>query len=293
MTSHNGLKTVFLLTALTGLFLLVGYLLGGQTGVVVAFGFSLITNLFSYWNSDRVALAMAGAREVSPAEVPDLHRTVEELALLGRIPKPRVYVIDNPSPNAFATGRNPEHSAVAVTTGIMRILSRDELRGVLAHELAHIRHRDTLIQTIVATFAGTIMFLAHMAQFAMIFGGLGRSSDDDDNGGVVGLLVAVFIAPIAATLIQLAISRSREFSADAGAAQLSGQPMSLANALLKLEAGAQTAPMQVSPAAAHLFIVNPLRGGGLAGLFSTHPPVAERVRRLQQLAYGTSFAMVG
>lgn len=291
MTSSNGIKTVFLLTALTGLMLLVGYALGGNTGVIIAFVFALATNLFSYWNSDKIALAMAGAHEVSPAQEPDLHRIVEELAMYARIPKPKVCLIDSPSPNAFATGRNPEHAAVAATTGIMRLLSRDELAGVMAHELAHVRNRDTLIQTVVATIAGTIMFLAHMAQFAAIFGGFGRS-DDDDNGGILGLLVAVIVAPIAASIIQLAISRSREYAADAGGAQISGQPLALASALQKLEAGTMSQPMQVSPAAAHLFIVQPFKGVGVAGLFSTHPPVAERIARLQRMVYGTSFAAI-
>ncbi len=289
MNSHNGVKTVFLLTALTGLMLFVGYALGGSTGVVIAFIFALATNFFSYWNSDKVALAMSGAREASPADAPELHRMVEELAMYARIPKPRVYIIDSPSPNAFATGRDPQHAAVAATTGIMQILSREELAGVMAHELAHIKNRDTLIQTVVATIAGTIMFVAQMAQFALIFGGLGRS-DDDDGGGALGGIVAIFIAPIAATLIQLAISRSREYAADAGGAQICGQPMALASALQKLEAGATRRPMHVNPAAAHLFIVQPFRGAGLAGLFSTHPPIPERVARLQRMAYGTQLA---
>ena len=292
MTSQNGIKTVFLLTALTGLMLLVGYMLGGNTGVIIAFVFALLTNFFSYWNSDKIAMAMTGAHEVSPAEAPELHRIVEELSMYARIPKPRVYVINSPSPNAFATGRNPQHAAVAATTGIMQMLTRDELAGVMAHELAHIRNRDTLIQTVVATIAGTIMFIAQMAQFAMIFGGFGRSDDDDGGANPLGLLVAVIVAPIAATLIQLAISRSREFSADAGGAQISGQPLALASALQKLEAGASMRPMRVNPAASHLFIVQPLRGGGISGLFSTHPPVAERVARLQKLAYGASFATI-
>ncbi len=290
MTTRNGLKTVFLLTALTGLLLLVGGAIGGRGGLIIAFGFALLTNVFAYWNSDKVALAMSGAHEVSPADAPELHRMVEELAMNARLPKPRVYVINTPSPNAFATGRDPKHAAVAATTGIMQLLSYDELRGVMAHELAHVKNRDTLIQTIVATIAGTIMFLAQMAQFAALFGGLGRSDDDEGGMNPIGLLVSIIVAPIAATLIQMAISRSREYAADAGGAQISGQPMALASALQRLEAGAHVRPMQVNPATAHLFIVNPFRGGGLSGLFSTHPPIAERVARLQQLAYGRSFA---
>ncbi len=290
MTTRNGVKTVFLLTALTGLLLLVGGAIGGRGGLIIAFGFALLTNVFAYWNSDKVALAMSGAHEVSSAEAPELHRMVEELAMNARLPKPRVYVINTPSPNAFATGRDPKHAAVAATTGIMQLLSYDELRGVMAHELAHIKNRDTLIQTIVATIAGTIMFLAQMAQFAALFGGLGRSDDDEGGMNPIGLLVSIIVAPIAATLIQMAISRSREYAADAGGAQISGQPMALASALQRLEAGAHVRPMHVNPATAHLFIVNPFKGGGLSGLFSTHPPIAERVARLQQMAYGRSFA---
>lgn len=288
--SYNGVKTVFLLTALMGLMLLIGYLLGGNGGVIIAFVFALATNFFSYWNSDKIALAMAGAHEVSPAEAPDLHRMVEELAANARIPKPRVYVINNPSPNAFATGRDPKHAAVAATTGIMQILTYSELRGVMAHELAHVKNRDTLIQTVVATVAGTIMFIAQMAQWAMIFGGFSRSDDDDNGGNILGLLVAVFVAPIAATLIQLAISRSREYSADALGAKISGEPLSLASALSKLSVGVERRPMQVNPATAHLYIVQPFKGSGISGLFSTHPPMEERIARLQQMAYGTSFA---
>ena len=290
MTTRNGVKTVFLLTALTGLLLLVGGAIGGRGGLIIAFGFALLTNVFAYWNSDKVALAMSGAHEVSPADAPELHRMVEELAMNAQLPKPRVYVINTPSPNAFATGRDPKHAAVAATTGIMQLLSYDELRGVMAHELAHIKNRDTLIQTIVATIAGTIMFLAQMAQFAALFGGLGRSDDDEGGMNPIGLLVSIIVAPIAATLIQMAISRSREYAADAGGAQISGQPMALASALQRLEAGAHVRPMHVNPATAHLFIVNPFKGGGLSGLFSTHPPIAERVARLQQLAYGRSLA---
>lgn len=291
MTSHNGIKTVFLLTALTGLLLLVGGAIGGRGGLIIAFGFALVTNFFAYWNSDKVALAMSGAREVSPADAPELHRMVEQLAMNARLPKPRVYVIDTPSPNAFATGRDPEHAAVAATTGIMRLLSRDELAGVMAHELAHIRNRDTLIQTVVATIAGTIMFLAQMAQFAALFGGFGRSNDDDGGTNPLALLVSIIVAPIAASLIQMAISRSREYAADQGGAQISGQPLALASALQRLEAGAAARPMKVNPATSHLFIVQPFKGG-MSGLFSTHPPISERVARLHQMAYGAHYARV-
>ena len=289
MTTRNGIKTVFLLTALTGLLLLVGGTIGGRGGLVIAFGFALLTNVFAYWKSDKVALAMSGAHEVSAADAPELHRMVEELAMNAQLPKPRVYVMNTPAPNAFATGRDPKHAAVAATTGIMQLLSYDELRGVMAHELAHVKNRDTLIQTIVATIAGTIMFLAQMAQFAAIFGGLGRSDDDEGGMNPIGLLVSIIVAPIAATLIQMAISRSREYAADASGAQISGQPMALASALQRLEAGTQVHPMKVNPATAHLFIVNPFKGGGLSGLFSTHPPIPERVARLEQMAYGRDF----
>ncbi len=292
MTSHNGVKTVLLLTALTGLLLLVGGAIGGRTGLIVAFAFALLTNFFAYWNSDKVALAMSGAREVSAADAPELHRMVEQLAMNARLPKPRVYVIDTPSPNAFATGRDPKHAAVAATTGIMQLLSRDELAGVMAHELAHIRNRDTLIQTVVATIAGTIMFLAQMAQFAALFGGFGRSDDDDGGSNPLALLVSIIVAPIAATLIQMAISRSREYMADQGGAEISGQPLALASALQRLEAGTSVRPMHVNPAASHLFIVQPFKGGGLSGLFSTHPPIPERVARLQQMAYGVQYARI-
>ena len=290
MTSHNGIKTVFLLTALTGLLLLVGGAVGGQTGLVIAFGFALLTNFFAYWNSDKVALAMSGAREVGPADAPELHRMVEELSMNARLPKPRVYVIDSPSPNAFATGRDPKHAAVAATTGIMQILSYSELRGVMAHELAHVRNRDTLLQTVVATIAGTIMFLAQMAQFAALFGGMGRSDDDEGGMNPLGLLVSIIVAPVAATIIQMAISRAREYGADAGGAQISGEPLALASALQKLEAGASIRPLQTNPAMSHLFIVQPFKGSGFSGLFSTHPPIPERVARLQQMAYGTTYA---
>nr|MBA2364716.1 zinc metalloprotease HtpX [Chloroflexia bacterium] len=261
----------------------------GRDGLIIAFGFALLTNMFAYWNSDKVALAMSGAHEVSAADAPELHRMVEELARNAQLPKPRVYVMNTPAPNAFATGRDPKHAAVAATTGIMQLLSYDELRGVMAHELAHVKNRDTLIQTIVATIAGTIMFLAQMAQFAAIFGGLGRSDDDEGGMNPIGLLVSIIVAPIAATLIQMAISRSREYAADAGGAQISGQPMALASALQRLEAGTQVHPMKVNPATAHLFIVNPFKGGGFSGLFSTHPPIPERVARLEQMAYGRDF----
>ena len=283
MSTGNTVKTVFLLTLLTGLFLLVGNAVGGQGGMVFAFMLAMVTNFGAYWFSDRIALQMAGAREVSEAEAPELHGLVEQLATYARLPKPRVCVIDSAAPNAFATGRDPSHSAVAVTTGIMRTLSRDELAGVLAHELAHIKNRDTLIATMVAAVAGAITMLAHMAQWAMIFGGRGSDDEGEGAGGLAGSLLMIILAPIAATIIQLAISRAREYDADATGARILGNPDSLANALEKLEVGVRYAPaLQANQATAHLFIVNPF-AGGLSGLFSTHPPIAERVARLRRM----------
>ncbi len=284
MSSGNTIKTVFLLTALTVLFILVGQAIGGRGGMLFAFVFAIAMNFTSYWFSDKIALQMAGAREVSYEEAPDLHGLVEELATYARLPKPRVYIIQNDSPNAFATGRDPKHAAVAVTTGIQRLLSRNELAGVLAHELGHVKNRDTLTATVVATVAGAITMIANMAQWAMMFGGFGRRDGEDEGaGGLVGGLLMVILAPIAATLIQLAISRAREYDADATGARILGEPNALANALEKLEMGVQYRPMAANQAIAHLYIVNPL-SGGLSGLFSTHPPIAERVARLRRMA---------
>lgn len=295
MTTANTLKTVFLLALLTALFVFIGRLIGGTSGMVVALMFALVMNLVSYWFSDTIALKMSGAQEVSPAEAPELHQMVEQLASYARMPKPRVYIIETDTPNAFATGRDPAHSAVAVTTGILRLLSRDELAGVLAHELAHIRNRDTLIATVVATLAGAITMIAHMAQWALMFGGLGRQDEEEGNSAasIVGGLLLVILAPIAATLIQLAISRAREFQADAIGARILGNPLPLADALERLEAGVRMLPSEVNPATAHLYIVNPLHGG-ISGLFSTHPSTAERVKRLRSMAlqprsYGMGF----
>ncbi len=285
MNTSNTLKTVVLLAALTGLFLLVGRWLGGNGGMVFAFALAIVMNFGAYWFSDKVALSMSGAKEVAYDQAPELHRTVDELATFARLPKPRVYIIQTDTPNAFATGRDPAHSAVAVTSGILRLLSRDELAGVLAHEMAHIKNRDTLIAALVATFAGAITMLAHMAQWAMMFGGFGRS-DDDDGGGIgemVGGLVMIILAPIVAMIIQMAISRAREYSADATGARIQGNPLTLASALEKLEMGNKLRPLDVNPSAAHMFTVQPLSGGGLNGLFSTHPPLAERVARLRAM----------
>jgi heat shock protein HtpX len=285
MASSNFFKTVLLLTALTVLLLLIGRFVAGTTGMIFAFILALGLNFVSYWFSDKIALSMAGAKEVSEAEAPELHSVVNNLAMYARLPKPRVYVIDSDSPNAFATGRNPSHAAVAVTSGLLRMMSREELEGVLAHELGHVRNRDTLIMTVTATVAGAITMLAQMAQWALIFGGFG-GRDDDRGGGIadmaVGLLM-IILAPIAATIIQLAISRAREFEADATGARITGNPNALANALERLESAVHYRPMQVPAAAAHLFIVNPLGGGGFEGLFRTHPTTAERVARLRAM----------
>lgn len=281
MSTMNTLRTGVLLAALTGLFALVGYALGGATGIVVALALAVAMNGAAYWFSDRLALAMAHARPVSPAEAPWLHAQVADLARRAEVPAPAVYVIDDPSPNAFATGRDPAHAAVAVTTGILALLDAPELRGVLAHEFAHIKNRDILITTVAATIAGAIAALANIVQFAALFGG---HDDDEEGPGLLGSLALLIVAPIAATLIQLAVSRSREYAADATGARLVGDPLALAGALGKLERGAWLRPMAVNPAAAPLFIVHPFSGGGVPGLFSTHPPMPERIARLEAMA---------
>ncbi len=280
----NTVKTAALLAAMTVLFVLLGGMLGGEQGMVVAFLFAGLMNFASYWWSDRIVLWMYGAKEVTEAQAPDFHALVRRLAQRAGLPMPRVYIIPTDTPNAFATGRNPQHAAVAATEGILRILSPDELEGVMAHELGHVRNRDILISTIAATLAGAIMMLARMAQFAAMFGG-GRHSDDDEGGagGVLGMILLAILAPLGAMLIQMAISRAREYLADAAGAQISRKPWALANALEKLERGAAALPMEANPSTAHMFIVNPLRGSGLLSLFSTHPPVAERVARLRAM----------
>jgi heat shock protein HtpX len=283
--SGNQLKTVFLLTLLTVLLVLGGRLIGGTQGMVIALVLAGVMNFFSYWFSDRIVLAMSGAHEVTPEEAPGLYRLVDEVASWAGVPRPRVYVIDSESPNAFATGRDPAHAAVAVTTGIMRILSERELAGVLAHELGHIRNRDTLVMTVVATIAGAITMLAEMAQWALIFGGHGRR-DDEEGFNPLAALVMIIVAPIAATLIQLAISRAREFEADATGARICHDPLALASALEKLEQVTAIRPLNANPATAHLYIVNPFGGGGWHTLFMTHPPIAERVARLRAMATG-------
>jgi heat shock protein HtpX len=283
----NTLKTTILLSTLTGLLMLVGRALGGTGGMFIAFMFAILMNGGAYWFSDRLALRMAGAREVSPFEAPDLHRLVAELARRAELPMPRVFLVDTEAPNAFATGRNPAHGVVAVTTGIMGILDRDELAAVIAHELGHIKNRDTLISSVAATVAGAITMIANMAQWALLFGGLG-GSDDEEGGmaGVFGGIIMIILAPLAATLIQLAISRAREFGADAAAARICGDPVALASALRKLEQWSTRRPMAVDPATAHLYIVNPFHGNAIASLFRTHPPTEQRIARLEQLALG-------
>ena len=278
----NTLKTTALLAALTALLIVIGGLLGGRGGMLLFFGLAIVLNLGAYWFSGDIALRMVGAREVSEQEAPELHQLVAELATYARLPKPRVAIIDNPSPNAFATGRDANHAVVAVTTGILGILNRDELAGVLAHELGHVRNHDILISSVAATIAGAITMLAQAAQWAMLFGGFGGSRDDEDTNPFAALLM-IIVAPIAATLIQLAISRSREYAADDTGARLHGNPESLARALEKLEAATSVRPLPVNPAVAHMFIVNPLKGMNFAGLFSTHPPLEERIRRLRAM----------
>jgi heat shock protein HtpX len=275
----NIFKTMALMTGLTLVLLWAGHAFGGQSGMTIALILALGMNAFSYWFSDKLVLKMYRAQEVSKAEAPELYEMVRRIARKADIPRPRVYMINQPQPNAFATGRNPDNAAVAVTTGIMRLLSVEELEGVIAHELAHIKHRDILIGTIAATIAGAISYLAHMAQWAMIFGG----RDDDDGGNPLVAIVMMIVAPIAAMLIQMAISRSREYAADKGGAKIAGNPRYLANALRKLNSASQQIPMQAEPATAHMFIVNPLSGGGVAKLFSTHPPMEERIARLENM----------
>jgi heat shock protein HtpX len=277
------LKTAFLLAVLTLVFVLIGRMIGGTAGMTVAFGLAIAINFISYWYSDKIVLAMYGAKEISPEEAPGLHNMVRNVAMQAGIPMPRVYMIPNPAPNAFATGRGPDNAAVAVTDGIVKLLQPDELEGVIAHEIAHIKNRDILIGTIAATLAGAIGYLANMAQWALIFGGFGRSSDEEGDGSLAGSLATIILAPIIALIIQLAISRAREYKADETGARLTRRPLSLASALQKISYGAQRIPLDANPGTAHMFIMNPLRGG-MAGLFSTHPPVEERVERLKKLS---------
>lgn len=280
----NQFKTFILMLVLTGIFILVGTAIGGRSGAIYAFVFAGLMNFIMYWFSDKIVLRMYGAKEVAQGEAPELYGIVAELTSKASLPMPKVYIIENETPNAFATGRNPEHAAVAVTSGILRILSKEELMGVIGHELSHIQHRDILISTIAATMAGAISMLASMARWGAIFG-VGRSDDEEGGGGSNFLFVILFtmVASVAAMLIQMAISRSREYLADEGGAHLS-HPLSLAKALGKLDMAAQRNPMEANPSTAHMFIVNPLTGGGVLSLFRTHPPTEERIARLEEMA---------
>jgi heat shock protein HtpX len=294
-TLSNNLKTWTLLAALGGLLVFGGGLLGGQTGLILALGFAVVMNGFVYWKSDRLALRANGARPLAPGEAPELRGIVSDVARRMGIPEPKLYLVDRPEPNAFATGRDPEHAAVAVTSGLLQLMDEREVRGVLAHELSHVLNRDTLIGTIAATIAGAISFLAQMAQFQLLFGG-GR--DEEGGGNALGALAAIILAPLAALIIQLAVSRGREYAADSTGAQATGDPDGLASALERLDAasrqsgllgrlrgrGGAPAPAE-NPAFAHLYIVNPLSGRQVAGLFSTHPPIQDRVARLRRMRF--------
>ncbi len=301
----NTIKTFILMLALSAVLLLAGYFAfgGSIVGIIVFLFIALALNFFAYWKSDQLALRMAGAHQVSEHEDRELHAIVDDQVQKAGIPKPKVYVINNDSPNAFATGRNPKNATIAVTTGIRRLLNRDELGAVIAHELAHVGNRDTLIMTMVATMAMAIGLIAMVAQFAMFFGGFGGRDRGGGGGGygaiigIVGLLIVIIVLPFVATVIRLAISRAREYQADSTGARTSGNPLALANALEKLETGTIRRPMKVNEAVAHLYIVNPLRKdpdsgtdmaarGGMSGLFSTHPPIADRVKRLRAMSSG-------
>lgn len=278
----NNIKTVILLGALTGLFLFIGGMAGGRSGMLIALIFAGIMNMAAYWFSDSIVLRTYGAQPLPQSQAPEIHNMVEELCRNANMPKPKVYILNEESPNAFATGRDPEHGAIALSTGIIKLMDREELKGVIAHELSHIRHRDTLIQSVAATIGGAIMFLAYqMRWFGFFMGG-----DDDDDGGIVGLLLMSILAPIAAFLIQMAISRSREYKADLGAAELTHNPYGLASGLEKLGHYSKRIPMKATQQTAHLFIVSPLSGKSFASIFSTHPPIEERVERLRNMRLG-------
>jgi heat shock protein HtpX len=290
----NTFRTTILLAVLTALLIWIGDMLGGRQGAIIALLLAGGMNFFSYWFSDKIVIKMYGGQEVSAQDDPELYGMVQDLTLRAGLPMPKVYLLPQDTPNAFATGRNPEHAAVAVTDGIRRILNKRELAGVLGHELSHVKNRDILVSTIAATLAGAISYLAQMAQWAMIFGG-GRERDDEGGGGnIFGLIVMMIVAPIAAMLIQMAVSRSREYGADEGGAKVTGDPLALASALRKLHMGAQNIPLHVNNATAnataHMFIVNPLTGHGLASLFSTHPPMEERIARLEAMAGKMGYA---
>ncbi len=278
----NVFKTVFFLTLLTLLLIFVGGWIGGKEGMIVAFSIALAMNFITYWFSDKIVLSMYRAKQVTRSDYPKLFTIVSNLSTKAGLPMPKVYVMPVETPNAFATGRDPSHAAVAATEGIIKLLSDDELEGVIAHELSHVRNRDTLVMTAVATIAGAIYMISDMARFAMIFGG--RGDDDRDGGNPMAALVLVILAPIAATMIQMAISRSREYMADDSGADICGRPLSLANALRKLHGYSRRIPMSANPVTAHMFIVNPLTGRGFLSLFSTHPPIERRIARLEELA---------
>src|SRR3990167_2067843 len=287
----NTLKSLILLAALSAILMWIGGALGGKQGLIIAFGFAMVMNFVSYWWSDKIVLSLYGAKEVKYEDEPELYGDIQGLSQRAGLPMPRVYITPQEQPNAFATGRSPEHAAVAVTQGILKLLSREELKGVLAHELAHVKHRDILIGSIAATIATAITYLAYMAQFAAIFGG-GGGGDRERGGNPLGLLVMAIVAPLAATVIRLAISRTREYGADQGGAEICGNPIGLANALRKLGAASGRIPLRVSEQVAdstsHMLIASPLSGGGLSSLFSTHPPMEERIRRLEAMAAGIS-----
>jgi heat shock protein HtpX len=278
----NSIKTFGLMFILILLFTWAGRAIGGQQGMVMAFIFAVATNFFMYWFSDSIVLMMYKAKQVKEEDEAELFKVIKNLTIKAQLPMPKVYIINNPTPNAFATGRDPQHAAVAVTRGILDILSQSELEGVIAHELSHVKHRDILVATIAATFAGAITMLARLGQFAMMFGGMGRDRDNEGGGGL-GALLMIILAPLAAILIQMSISRSREYMADAGGAKITGRPLSLANALKKLADAGKQIPMAANPSTAHMFIVNPLTGEGLVGLFSTHPPMAKRIAMLEKM----------
>ncbi|MCX5860435.1 MAG: zinc metalloprotease HtpX [Proteobacteria bacterium] len=278
----NQIKTVLLLGALTGFFILIGGMAGGRQGIVIAFILAVVMNFFSYWFSDKIVLAMYKAKEVTEAQAPDLYRIVANLTQKAGMPMPKVYIIPGQSPNAFATGRNPAHAAVAVTEGMLKLANSAELEGVLAHELTHVKNRDTLICAIAATVAGAIMVLASMARWSAIFGGFGGRGDNRQGNNIIGLLFMAILAPFAAMLIQMAISRSREYLADDGAADLTGNPNGLASALGKLASYSQRIPLDANPSTAHMFIVNPLSAQRISRFFSTHPPIEERIERLRK-----------
>jgi heat shock protein HtpX len=281
----NTIKTALLMTVLTVLLVFVGNILGGNGGMMIAFSFAVVMNFGTYWFSDKIVLRMYKAQQIQREDNPELFRMTEELTARAGIPMPKLYIIPNEQPNAFATGRNPQHAAVAVTNGILKMLSREELMGVIAHELSHVKNRDILVGTIAATIAGAISMLANMAQWAMIFGG-GRSNNER-GGNPIALIAMMIVAPLAAMMIQMAISRSREFMADESGAKITGNPLYLANALRKLHVKSQQIPMEANSATAHMFIVSPLRGGGFTKLFSTHPPMEERVAKLEAMVYGS------